>query len=100
MKRALLIGSLCTFVAAFATRTAHSALQSVRKDLIVAEAVIGAPSTLIISASTLPTAGFFGKNVVIPVTVTTSNGGPINTSGLRVDLAYQNVDAAGQPLGT
>ena len=52
-----------------------------------------------IQAAPLPNPAFFGKNVVIPVTVT-ANPGPIDTNGLTIAMVYQLIGADGvTPLG-
>jgi len=56
-------------------------------------------SSLAIQAAPLPNPAFFGKDVVIPVTVT-ANPGPINTTGLTVSMMYQLVGPNGVTLLT
>lgn len=58
----------------------------------------GGGGALTITASPLPAQALFGKNMMVPVTITNSVG-PINPSNLRVDIVYQLVDASGSPLG-
>lgn len=58
----------------------------------------GGSTPLTITADPLPAQALFGKNMMVPVTIT-SNGAPIVLANLRVDVVYQLVDASGAALG-
>lgn len=59
----------------------------------------GGNAPLTISASPLPSQALFGKNMMVPVTIQSTNGSVINPNNLRVDIVYQLVDGGGNPLG-
>jgi gliding motility-associated-like protein len=54
-------------------------------------------STLTIQATPLPSQVLFGKNLAIPITVT-SSAGTINPNNLRVDIVFQLLDQNGALL--
>lgn len=99
MKQRPLIGFLASLLAGLLGTPTQAVFQSVQTATVSASVVMPAGSSLIIQANLLPTQAFYGKNVVIPVVLASPNGGPINTQGLTVEIAYQNVDASGQPTG-
>jgi gliding motility-associated-like protein len=90
----LLAITLLSVQAAFAFR-------SQEKKYFVAEAkVVGGTSgsgVITIAAEPLPNEAFYGKNVVIPVTVT-ADPGPIQTQNLKVEILFQLLDKDGQPM--
>lgn len=53
-------------------------------------------TTFSIQASTLPATAFFGKNVIMPVQLTSA--GLIDPANLRVDIVYQLLDPTGNSL--
>jgi len=63
---------------------------------ISASATVGAGIGFLVTP--LPSQAFFGKNVVIPVTITNPSG-PISTQNLAVSMVYQLVDISGAALG-
>jgi hypothetical protein len=65
---------------------------------ISATAVVSAVNSTI-QATPLPATAFFGKDVVIPVQVTSSNG-TLNQQTLNVSMLYQLVDPYGVALGS
>ncbi len=56
-------------------------------------------SDLVITASPLGSQALFGKNMMIPVTITSASGATVEPNDLRVDIVYQLVDASGGALG-
>lgn len=98
MSRRHLIVSLIA-LAGLIPAPARSAFQSIQTAEFTAGVSLVAGQALNIQAPVLPPNAFYGKNVVIPVTMATQNGGPIDTRGLSVDIAFQNLDSNGQPTG-
>jgi len=95
MNRALLIATL-----SLAPLTAQAAFVSVSKTAFTATAVMAGNPTLTINALPLSNRVESGKHFVIPVEVKNTAGGPIDTTGLRVDVVYQMVDSGGVELGS
>ncbi len=73
---------------------------SQKLEVLTAEVTVGPGATALdIEATPLGSEAFFGKNMMIPVTIRSKSGAPIDPSHLRVDIVYQLVDASGSPLG-
>jgi gliding motility-associated-like protein len=78
-------------------QSAH-AFTSLQKVSLSASVTMGnGLGNITITAQPLPPQAFFGKNVVIPVTVA-SGGSLIDTSNLRIEMLYQMVDSNGSAL--
>jgi len=80
-----------------------NAFTSIQFEVFTASVTLGTSggptlsAALTINAQPLPAQAFFGKNVVIPMTIST-NPQPLNTTNLQIEMLYQTVDVNGNPL--
>jgi hypothetical protein len=80
-----------------ASASGWGSFQSRGQIALSASATATGGSALTITAASLPAQAFFGKNLMVPVQIT-SNSGPINPNNLQVNIVYQLTDATGQAL--
>jgi gliding motility-associated-like protein len=95
VRRPALIGAL--FLLAAVRTPGEGAFTSLKRVTIGAVAVTSGTVVLNITADPLPGEAFFGKHVVIPVTVA-SDPLPIDAQNLKVEMVFQTVSADGKAL--
>jgi gliding motility-associated-like protein len=96
-RRALIIGWLAVLASLAGSRS--EAFVSLQKVPFVLQVTLSSgTANLVITADPLPPQAFFGKNVVIPMSVS-SDPAPLDTKNLKIEIIYQLLDNNGQAIG-
>ena len=100
MKRRALFGILVSLCLMAITRwNVADAITSLKKVAVTASVTMtSGVGNLTIIVQPLPAQAFFGKNVVIPITISNNNAQSLETTNLRIEMLYQMVDPNGSPL--